>query len=334
MLPRKTFWPPVRTILSSCALALTLAARAHDPGLSTATLRIEPCQIDAVVVLSAADAGTILNLDKIRHGWSARDGLVFASTSLQAASPGPLQVQLNDQTVEATGLRCAFDNANNVTVSFSFPKSSAGKLWVRSPWLALLPPGHRQYFTIKNSAGEALAEQLFSATENTAMFELPAANPHPRAATRTATVADFLALGVKHIWTGYDHLLFLFGLMVVTRNAKAALQLITCFTVAHSFTLAIATLNLVQISSRVVEPLIAASIVYVGIENLFSRGEPKGRWLLTFVFGLVHGFGFATVLRELGVGANGSGIAVPLISFNLGVELGQLTIAMLALPVI
>jgi hypothetical protein len=90
----------------------------------------------------------------------------------------------------------------------------------------------------------------------------------------------------------------------------------------------------VQISSGIVEPLIAASIVYVGLENLFRGGEPKGRWLLTFAFGLIHGFGFASVLRELGVGANGSSIAIPLISFNLGVELGQIAVAALALPLI
>src|SRR5207248_5234990 len=101
-----------------------------------------------------------------------------------------------------------------------------------------------------------------------------------------------------------------------------------------SLTLAVATLSLVQISSRIVEPLIAVSIVYVGVENLLRGHDPKGRWLLTFAFGLIHGYGFASVLRELGVGANGSGITVPLVTFNLGVELGQIVIAALFLPVI
>src|SRR5439155_18704692 len=141
-------------------------------------------------------------------------------------------------------------------------------------------------------------------------------------------------MGVKHIWTGYDHLLFLFGLLIVTRNFASSVKIITCFTIAHSITLAVATLSLVHISSRVVEPLIAASIVYVGGENLLRGDDPKGRWLLTFGFGLIHGFGFASVLRELGVGANGTSIAVPLVSFNLGVEVGQIVIAGLVLPVI
>jgi hypothetical protein len=126
----------------------------------------------------------------------------------------------------------------------------------------------------------------------------------------------------------------LFALLIVTKNFGSSVKIITCFTIAHSITLAVATLSLVQISSRIVEPLIAASIVYVGVENLFRGDDPKGRWLLTFAFGLIHGFGFASVLRELGVGENGSSIAVPLVSFNLGVELGQVVVAALVLPII
>jgi hypothetical protein len=84
-----------------------------------------------------------------------------------------------------------------------------------------------------------------------------------------------------------------------------------------------------------VEAAIAASIVFVGAENLWRRGaEPPGRWALTFVFGLVHGFGFASVLRDLGVGSGGQGIGMPLFTFNLGVEVGQVAIAAVVLPVV
>ena len=140
---------------------------------------------------------------------------------------------------------------------------------------------------------------------------------------------------MTHIWTGYDHLLFLFGLLVVCRRLKSIVGIISCFTLAHSLTLALATLNIVTIPSRIVEPAIAASIVFVGIENVVRRGaEPAGRWALTFAFGLIHGFGFASVLRELGVGQGGRGLALPLFTFNLGVELGQVSIAVLVLPII
>jgi len=141
-------------------------------------------------------------------------------------------------------------------------------------------------------------------------------------------------LGVKHIWTGYDHLMFLFALLLVCDNFKSAIQIVTFFTVAHSITLALATLNLVWVSSRVVEPSIAASIVYVGTENLIRSESLKGRWLITFLFGLVHGLGFASVLRDMGVTSNTAGVAVPLVLFNLGVETGQIVIAGVLLPLI
>jgi hydrogenase/urease accessory protein HupE len=139
---------------------------------------------------------------------------------------------------------------------------------------------------------------------------------------------------VKHILTGYDHLLFLFGLLIVARGFFCSLSIITSFTIAHSVTLAVATLQLVQIPSRIVEPLIAASIVFVGAENLWHGDIPKSRRAVTFGFGLIHGFGFASALSESGVGSNAGGIVLPLFSFNLGVELGQIMVAAAALPII
>jgi hydrogenase/urease accessory protein HupE len=152
--------------------------------------------------------------------------------------------------------------------------------------------------------------------------------------TAAISALDFLLLGVKHILTGYDHLLFLFSLLLVTRSIASALKIITAFTVAHSITLALAALNLVRVPASIVEPIIAASILYVGIENLVRGEMPKGRTLLTFAFGLIHGLGFASALREAGLGAGHTGIIGPLVSFNLGVELGQVLLAAIALPLL
>jgi hydrogenase/urease accessory protein HupE len=138
---------------------------------------------------------------------------------------------------------------------------------------------------------------------------------------------QYLALGIRHILTGYDHLLFLVGLLVACRRLRTVAGIVTCFTVAHSVTLALAALGLVNLSGRVVEPVIAATIVFVGVENLLRGEEPRGRWALAFGFGLVHGLGFATALREAGLGARGTSIVSPLVAFNLGVELGQLSVA-------
>src|SRR5262249_11017926 len=112
-------------------------------------------------------------------------------------------------------------------------------------------------------------------------------------------------------------------------NAK----IITSFTVAHSLTLALATLGLVNISPAIVEPLIAVSIVFVGLENLCKR-RLAARWMGPFGFGLAHGLGFAATLREFRLGALGARLAFPVLSFNLGVELAQIAIACLILPLV
>jgi hypothetical protein len=144
--------------------------------------------------------------------------------------------------------------------------------------------------------------------------------------------AAFLKLGIEHILTGYDHLLFLCALLFGCRRLKPMLAVITGFTLAHSLTLALAALNIVTIPSRVVEPLIAVSIIFVAAEN-FRRAEKSWhRYALTCGFGLVHGFGFASALRETGFAAGGASLAKPLLAFNLGVEVGQLAVAAVVLP--
>jgi hydrogenase/urease accessory protein HupE len=318
---------PVLLLLCSARLA-----HAHDPGLSTATVTLGTNKLEATLVFSIVDTYELVEVDKNRDGQISKEELEQAITKLRKTANEALDVKLNGQLVLPNETRCHFDSNNNATVELSFPLQSFTNLVIRSKWLTLLQPGHRQLFTLLTPRGEVLAERMLSVNSDSIFLDLDASEQKPD--TRTHTFADFLLLGVKHIWTGYDHLLFLFGLLIVTRNFASSLKIITCFTIAHSITLAVATLSIVQISSRIVEPLIAASIVYVGLENLFRGDDPKGRWLLTFAFGLIHGFGFASVLRELGVGENGSGITVPLVSFNLGVELGQVVVAGLALPAI
>jgi len=186
---------------------------------------------------------------------------------------------------------------------------------------------------VTDESGETVLERLLGKGAEAATI-LRQPGWHPEAARDRSSVAGFLALGMKHILTGYDHLLFLLALLVVTRHFVSSLKIITCFTLAHSITLAMATFNVVVFPSRVVEPLIAGSIIYVSVENLVRRGEPTGRWLLTFGFGLIHGLGFASVLREMGVGDRAGGVLMPLFSFNLGVELGQQTVAAVVLALL
>lgn len=145
------------------------------------------------------------------------------------------------------------------------------------------------------------------------------------------SVIEFIVFGLEHIVTGYDHLMFLFGLLIVSRGLKNLVIIVTAFTVAHSITLALATLGLIQPLGWIVESAIALSIVYVGVENLLVD-EVKHRWRLTFAFGLIHGFGFAGLLG--GMNLERAGLLLSLFSFNLGVEIGQIAIVALAWPLL
>lgn len=138
-------------------------------------------------------------------------------------------------------------------------------------------------------------------------------------------------LGVEHILTGFDHLVFLLGLILVGGRLRSLIGVISAFTLAHSITLALAALSVFAPSPRLVEPAIALSIAYVGIENLFVTDARK-RWRITFPFGLIHGFGFAGALRQIALPR--AQVPIALVSFNGGVELGQLAVLSLALPLV
>jgi hydrogenase/urease accessory protein HupE len=145
------------------------------------------------------------------------------------------------------------------------------------------------------------------------------------------TVGSFVLLGIEHILTGYDHIAFLIGLIVIGLSTREVLKIITAFTVAHSITLLLAALQIVRLDSRLVESVIALSICYIALENLFKK-KVQYRWLITFCFGLVHGFGFASALQDLIVGK--ANLVLSVVSFNLGVETGQLMIFFVLLPVL
>jgi hypothetical protein len=145
------------------------------------------------------------------------------------------------------------------------------------------------------------------------------------------TVWDFVKLGIEHIFTGYDHLAFLAGLLITTTTLRSLVKVITSFTAAHSITLALATFGLVSLPGRLIESLIALSIAYIAIEN-FTGKTLVHRWKITFLFGLVHGFGFSNVLKEMALSRRT--LAVGLFSFNGGVELGQLGFVCIVFPIV
>jgi len=153
----------------------------------------------------------------------------------------------------------------------------------------------------------------------------------------TVPVGAYLQLGITHILFGVDHLLFVLGLLLLVKGTKRLIKTITAFTIAHSITLALATLHLVQVRQAAAEATIALSIVFLALELArHYQGRDgltyKYPWIVAFVFGLLHGFGFAGALAEVGLPA--ASIPITLFLFNVGVELGQLIFVTAALAVI
>jgi hydrogenase/urease accessory protein HupE len=282
----------ILTIFSGGALA-------HDPGLSAVEVRIFADRIVAEVSFAPSDLQEI-----------------------QLNDSNVLTIQRDERKLALRSFSLKSSDRNSVHYLLEFLSLNAGELRISAPLLANLPRGHKQFCSVFDQENRVLAERMLSAESKDLTIDV-------RSTSNTGSIFRFLVLGVEHILTGYDHLAFLLALLIAGGSLRHNLKIITSFTVAHSLTLALATLGVVRISPAIVEPLIAVSVVFVGLENLFRR-RLAARWLVTFGFGLVHGLGFATTLRELGVGT----FALPLLSFNVGVELAQIAIAALVLPLV
>ncbi|HEY2406925.1 MAG TPA: HupE/UreJ family protein [Polyangiaceae bacterium] len=200
------------------------------------------------------------------------------------------------------------------------------RLTLAMPMLDALAPGHRHLARVFR-AGKPQVKVLDQAHPR---WDLADANVAASNATPAENLGwSMLKLGVEHILTGADHLVFLLGLILVGGRFRSLVGVVSAFTLAHSITLALAALSVFAPSPRIVEPAIALSIAYVGVENLFVKDASK-RWRITFPFGLIHGFGFAGALREIALPR--AQLPIALVSFNLGVELGQLAVLSLVLP--
>ncbi len=143
---------------------------------------------------------------------------------------------------------------------------------------------------------------------------------------------EYVKLGFTHILPlGIDHILFVLGIFLFNPKIKAVLLQVSCFTVAHSITLAMAMNGIIAPSSNIIEPIIALSIVFIGIENVIFKELKWWRLIVVFLFGLIHGCGFAGVLSEIGLPENN--FITALIAFNIGVEAGQTAVILLAIVI-
>ena len=180
--------------------------------------------------------------------------------------------------------------------------------------------------TMRAAAGDSPATQWLEGGQTSAPFSL---NAIPPSAGGWKTAWRYLTLGFTHIMpNGIDHMLFVLGIYLLSTRPRNVLLQVSAFTIAHSITLGLSLYGLVNVPSRIVEPLIALSIAYVAIENIFLSELKSWRVALVFCFGLLHGMGFAGALKELGLPR--SEFVMALLTFNIGVEAGQLAVIAVA----
>lgn len=319
-----------RAVVVLAAMAVAAHARAafaHAVGVSSGEYRLDGAVLYADLGMSARELARVLpEVDGDRDGSIAPDELAAGHAAVAHAVTGGLQVTGDGQPCPAT-LDRAWITAGDGTAVFQVRhlcSKAPRQLVLDAPILRGLAPGHRHLARLFRD-GRAESRVLDRAHASWTIGA-PAVG-----GTRLAFAWSMLKLGVEHILTGADHLVFLLGLILVGGSLRAVVAVVSAFTVAHSLTLALAALSVFTPSARLVEPAIALSIAYVGMENLFVT-DARNRWRITFVFGLIHGFGFAGALREVAL-PRGQ-VPIALVSFNFGVEIGQLAVVALALPLV
>jgi hydrogenase/urease accessory protein HupE len=282
------------SLLVVCAFARD--ARGHELGLSRGTYTIHESTVTATLVFAAREAMSVRD-DAVANG------LVVGSD----AGPCPARV-VSRAPVEEDGLRIVLE---------AVCPAPPPRVSIEALFLGQLPFGHRHLV----EAGDV--RTTLTVGKRSFVFARGGA---------TEGRAGILLLGVEHVVRGIDHLLFVVALALSARSARPLILAITAFTIGHSISLACATFGLFAPSSRWVEPVIALSIAWAAGQNLrtSTAGPERGRWPITLGFGVVHGFGLATGLRELFVGRAELPLALAL--FNAGVEIGQLVALVVVVP--
>ena len=334
----------VRAFVVLVVLLLHSPALAHKASDSYLTLEVRGSTIDGRWDIALRDLDVAVGLDADQDGaitWGevkAKHGEIaaYALSRLRLGSAAsPCAAALREHLVDNHS-----DGAYAVLRFTVTCPASPKTLEVGYRLLFDVDPQHRGLLNL--SAGDAHRAGILSVDAPVQRFVLSELSPAEQ-------FADYLKEGVLHIWTGFDHTLFLLSLLlpavlVRTRGPAPAwtpaasfraafwdvFKVVTSFTLAHSITLSLAALNVISLPSRLVESAIAASVVLAALNNVRPVVH-DGRWIMAFCFGLIHGFGFASVLADLGLPQ--SSLLQALVAFNLGVELGQLVIVAAFLPI-
>ncbi|MCC7010025.1 MAG: HupE/UreJ family protein [Acidobacteria bacterium] len=302
-------------------LAAAMPAAAHPVPFSYVDVQVRGTAIEVAVVAHAYDLAHDLGLDVGMADTLLLDPVILRrqATAIAALVGGRLTLRADGVTLRpgAWSMPEAIADRASVRVRATYSATSApGVLTITADFF----PYDSQHQTFVNvyETGELRTQAILG----NGRHDLDYFTGSRQGAW--AVVRKFVPSGVHHILIGPDHILFLVGLLLLGGTVRRLAVVVTGFTLAHSITLSLAALNVVNPPATVIEPAIALSIVYVGIDNLLVRGGRDVRAWIAFGFGFIHGFGFANVLREMDLPARALGWSLG--SFNVGVEIGQLII--------
>jgi hydrogenase/urease accessory protein HupE len=320
-----------RRLIRRAALALALLAAAAGPAaahainFAVAFVTVDGDEVSVNLTINGDDIDRAAGLKILDNAIGMVD-----PQRLRIAEPALRRYIAQRSAISAGGLTCALapempmtadsDGGIGAVMKFACPHGEG--LVYRSTAMTDFDTAARQAVMLWRDGRFVEAALLGAGTDSAPLNE-------PRPWWRT--FRDYFELGVEHIFLGWDHLAFLVAVLLWATRLWAVVKIITAFTVAHSITLTLAALDLVAVSPALVEPAIAATIVVVALENFLSRDVDR-RWRWTFALGLVHGFGFAGVLEEIGLPEDALPLALG--AFNLGVEVGQLGIVAIVLPLL
>jgi len=329
-----------RLILAIVFVMLSQPVWAHKPSDSYLSLTVQDDRIDGRWDIALRDLHDAIGLD-------VDDDATITWGEVRAKQDAIARYALSHLKLQSQGATCPTvatdhlidshtDGAYAVLRFTAMCPAEVNRLAIDYRLLFDLDAQHRGLLRL--TRGEQTQVAIFSQ-------EFPAHSLTTGTPSVWQQVRQYLREGIWHIWLGFDHVLFLLALLLpavlvrVDRHWQAVedfssavrevVAIVTAFTVAHSLTLSLATLGIIRLPSRLVESAIAASVILAGIANLYP-GIARRRWLVAFAFGLIHGFGFAGVLSDLGL-PQGS-LLLSLVSFNIGVEIGQLAIVAVFLP--
>ncbi|MDP2340700.1 MAG: HupE/UreJ family protein [Deltaproteobacteria bacterium] len=303
-------------------LALLLMP-AHVVGLSRGVYVVDGAEVDVELTFARADVLALLpGVDADGDGGVTDAELTAVRPALAALVKEHVIVRRGEDPCgrELTSAGLVEGDGLTLAVRISCPNGGADVV-VDFRLLEKLGAGHRHLGHV-SAAGKEADVVAFAASPEFTLSGSAAAPP----------IADYLLIGAEHILLGFDHLVFLVGILIVLLRAgtlRSLVAVITAFTLAHSVTLGLAATGIVVPPSSLIEPAIALSIVFVGVES-FTATDIARRWRITLPFGLVHGFGFAGALAEIGLPQDA--VVPALAVFNIGVELGQLAVVLALYP--